>query len=481
MACASGRVGIMDKTLVAENEDIIRCREVADGLLSRGLWQIPCETDERRVWRVSPEPFSLDRSLVDTILKLGPALRAFYVAANTLYLRGSFPWVNEYLDFGKPESVIEHSRMNYQKRRIPGIIRPDIILTEDGPKITELDSVPGGMGQLDAMSMLYAGLGFDVLGSARGMLRGFDEMIRSAAGMDDPALAMVVSDESAGYRPEMEWLAGELRGIGRRAWMVRPEDIVFTEEGLFVESDGELVRLHVIYRFFELFDLKNIPKSELITYAAKKRLVVVTPPYKHHFEEKMLLALVHHPALSGFWRHELGEGAFSLLTEVIPQTWILDPRPVPPHAAIADFEFRGQPVREWRVIGEGTQKERRMVIKPSGFSPLAWGGRGVVVGHDVSGEEWAAALENALGGFASLPYVLQRFHEGKKVNIRYYDQATGGVAEGKGRVRLSPYYYVSDDRVNLGGVLATVVPPDKKLIHGMVDAVMAPCVVGDNA
>ena len=49
----------------------------------------------------------------------------------------------------------------------------------------------------------------------------------------------------------------------------------------------------------------------------------------------------------------------------------------------------------------------------------------------------------------------------------------------KGRARLCPYYFVSGEgdamRAPLGGVLATIVPADKKIGHGMSDAVMLPC------
>src|ERR1035441_4686540 len=52
----------------------------------------------------------------------------------------------------------------------------------------------------------------------------------------------------------------------------------------------------------------------------------------------------------------------------------------------------------------------------------------------------------------------------------------------KGRARLCPYYFVSGEGDNLrsalGGVLATIVPADKKIVHGMTDAVLAPCSVG---
>ncbi|HPP75551.1 MAG TPA: hypothetical protein PLU88_10570 [Armatimonadota bacterium] len=462
-------------------DEFSRSNYIADGLWEREVWRIPGVSDDQpRIWRISPTPFPIDSELAGLLHRLGPALLSFYNAVNSLYLRSNYPWVNEYLDKGKPDSIIEHSRMNYHKRRLPGIIRPDILLTDEGPRITELDAVPGGMGQLDAMSLLYADLGFDILGSSRGMLHGFDRMIRSAAGKDDPVLAIVVSEESSDYRPEMGWLAQELKNIGRRAFMIRPEELIFMEDGLFIDQDSHMLKLDVVYRFFELFDLKNIPKVELLTYAAKKRLVVVTPPFKHHLEEKMLLALLHHPMLEDYWLGELSAEDFYLLKEIVPRTWILDPRPVPPHAVIPDFRFRGKPIQDWRVIKEGTQKERRLVVKPSGFSPSAWGSRGVVIGHDNPADKWAEAVENALECFDSVPYVLQHFHEGKRIPVRYLDQNTNGIVEMQGRVRLTPYYYVTDTGAALGGALSTVVPPDKKLIHGMVDAVMAPCMVAND-
>jgi hypothetical protein len=45
------------------------------------------------------------------------------------------------------------------------------------------------------------------------------------------------------------------------------------------------------------------------------------------------------------------------------------------------------------------------------------------------------------------------------------------------RVRLCPYYFATGaaDEVTLGGVLATVCPADKKLLHGMREAMMLPC------
>jgi hypothetical protein len=233
----------------------------------------------------------------------------------------------------------------------------------------------------------------------------------------------------------------------------------------------------VLYRFFELFDLKNIPKSELLLYAAKKGLVAMTPPPKSYLEEKLAFALLHHPSLGSFWQSALPADTLALLRQLVPPTWMLDPRPVPPHAVIPGLLIDGQPVTSWEQLAHASQKGRRYVLKPSGFSPLAWGSRGVVVGHDLPQEAWAEALHQALAGFHDTPYVLQPFVSGRAYVMHYWDPERDQLVELRGRVRLSPYYFAADDTVRLGGILATLCPMDKKLLHGMSEAILAPCAV----
>ena len=115
------------------------------------------------------------------------------------------------------------------------------------------------------------------------------------------------------------------------------------------------------------------------------------------------------------------------------------------------------------------------MIKPSGFSELAWGSRGVVIGHDVPQDEWAAALDRGLQAFETTPHILQDFHKGRQYGMAYFEEQTGKIVSMTGRARLSPYYFVSESEVRLGGILATVCPKDKKVIHGMRDAIMASC------
>lgn len=469
-------VGDRANCCVAELSDEAVRELVLERIGSAGLWRVPGEhADSSRAHLISPQPFPLSGDWVALLHRLGDALLAFYSAVNDLYVHGKYPWVNDYLDIGKGEDLLRHARMKYHKSALPGIIRPDILITDDGLKITELDSVPGGFGHLDCLSSAYEDAGFELVGGRRGIRDRFAEMLKSHTDSSDPVAAIVVSDESVDYLPEMEYLAGELRNAGLRAYAVHPREVAFTEEGLYIEVEGERLKIDVLYRFFELFDLLNIPKSELISYAARKRLVAVTPPYKPFLEEKMLLAMFHADALEDYWIDKLGVERHRLLRETLVETHILDNRPVPPHAQISGFRWQDMPIRDWRAIGEGTQKERRLVIKPSGFSPLAWGSRGVKIGHDMSQEDWAAAVENALAGFSSTPHVLQHFQDTSLIGVKYCDEPGAETSEMHARVRLCPYYFVIGDKAEMGGVLATACPKDKKLIHGMVDAIIAPC------
>ena len=364
--------------------------------------------------------------------------------------------------------------MNRFRDEIPRVIRPDLLLTETGLMITELDSVPGGIGITGCLAHTYSDLGWPLIGGRNGMVEGFAAMIKDLAADRPPVLAIVVSEEAKDYRPEMAWLAARLRETGLPAYALTPKDMGFTEDTLQL-VDGQAIT--VLYRFFELFDLKNIPKIELFFYAAKKGRVTLTPPAKPWLEEKMAFALLHHPVLESFWRDALNAEAFETLRRLMPQTWILDPRPIPPHAVIPGLAPGGRPLSDYQGMARLGQKERRFVIKPSGFSELAWGSRGVSVGHDMAQQEWAETLERALTSFPDSPHILQEFRKARRISAHYHDPIANEIIEMPGRVRLSPYYFVVGDTVQLGGILATVVPLDKKLIHGMTDAIMAPCVL----
>jgi hypothetical protein len=436
------------------------------------------DSDGLPAWRVSAAPYWLTPAEAQFLDRLGPTLLAFYRSLNRLYYHSlktpSLAWVARYLDQGKPQVVVEHGRMRRMRDQLPGILRPDLLRMESGWVASELDAVPGGFGLTAAFQRIY-GEDVEPLGGPNGVVEGLSRMVGHGA-----RVAIVVSDESADYRPEMQYVASALSGHGTPTVAVTPAEVVFTEQGLAVVQPDGPARVDVLYRFFELFDLKNIPKSELFLYAAKKETVRMTPPAKAFLEEKLAMALWYHPALSRWWRDDIGVQTAEHLDALFPRTWILDPAPVPPHAVIVGPELRGRPIRHWGELADATQRERRLVIKPSGFSAAAWGGRGVVVGHDQPASGWSVALQGALDAFPVTPHVLQEFHSARRDEVCYLDESSSEVRALVGRTRLSPYYFVAGDEVTLGGALAATCSLDKKIIHGMKDAVLAPCAVRDS-
>jgi hypothetical protein len=411
-----------------------RAHYVRDHLPAEGLFA-------EKSWRIAPQSFALDAAHTELIEKLGLVLHRFNTACNLLYRQSvagkAHPWVAPLLDAGKPPELIALSRSDKVKGQVPAVIRPDLILTDDGFALSELDSVPGGIGLTQWLNETYTALGDNVLGGVDGMRKGFESILHGGE--------VLISEESAGYRPEMEWLIGA--------------DRVRSVED-YTASDKPA------YRFFEAFDYPKLTNFA----AAWQPGLPLTAPLKPYLEEKLWLALFWSRPLQEFWRQEIGEKGQKLLQRVIPQSWVLDPTLLPMHAVIPGLD-----IQSWAEMERFSQKQRDLVLKISGFSPDAWGARGVFVGSDMSAEEWAGHVRKGLAEFSTHPRLLQRFVKGTLAKQDYVAENDEMVSL-NGRARVCPYYFVVNDRVTLGGVLVTLVPSDKKLIHGMRDAIISPAI-----
>ena len=427
-------------------------------------------------FRLSPRPVTLPPLLAGRLREIGEDLAAFQRAVAELYRQSErderLAVVSDYLDRGKGEALLLHGRLKRLRHDLPVLIRPDILVTREGLKVTEMDSVPGGFGTLAALQDVYSDIGYPPLGGSRGVLDAFYEAMASLTGRAEPTVAIAVSDESRDYRPEMEVLASLERGLGRDVTVVHPRDLAFRDDGLLL-PDGR--RVDALYRFFELFDIRNVPKWELFLYAAKRKTVVLTPPAKPHLEEKLQAALLFLPSLEDDFQKLLGPDRLLRLRGLFPRTWVVDGRPVPPQGEIAGLRLAGRPVRSFLDLKDIAQAERRKwVLKPSGFSPLAWGSHGVHIGEDLSLADWNEAVDRAIEAWekGDSPWILQSYF--KPVVTDATALSDEGEEPFPARVRYSPYYFTAGESLKVAGLLATLCPRDKKIIHGMTDAVMAP-------
>jgi len=480
---------------------------------------------EAKTWQLSPDAWPLSAGQVAELEAIGTACLEFHQALETLYLRSVAgknllrnkpllaPWVAEYLDRGKPAALIAHARDPKNRGVFPNVLRPDLLLTEEGFVMTELDSVPGGIGLTALLNRLYGGEAVQsaevppggtkedgppsrVLGADDAMIRNFHASLAALRpGMENPLIALVVSDEAATYRPEMQWLAQQLQAQGRRVFCLAPEAIFPLGGALFFDVEGNPEKIDIIYRFFELFDLANIRTAHFIFEAWAADEVAIAPPLRHFQEEKLAFALFHHHLLPDYWAEALGGRTVKLLRSLIPASWVMDPAPLPPGAVLDGPRAGGRALSDWRDLVGASQKERDLIIKISGFHETAWGARSVVLGSDCSREEWQQGVGRAIELAPTNLHLLQAYKKPMRVRHRVYrhpekaaqasppavSTTAGGDAcatpatEVDGRLRLCPYYFVVGGQARLSGALATFCPPDKKIIHGMQDAALLPC------
>ncbi len=420
--------------------------------------QVPAgELFAGKEWKWSPQPFALTPPLLKELDSMGHRLLQFVEACDLLYrqsLDGRQPsWIAELLERGKPPELVALGSDPAFRGAIARVIRPDLVITEEGFAICELDQIPGGIGLTAWLNETYAAFGNKVLGGAFGMLEGFSSIL--------PEGEILVSEESATYRPEMEWLAKRLAAWkGEERWQVGDTAVRDNWKGN-------------IYRFFELFDLDQVPCAEGLFRAAVAGEVKVTSPPKAQLEEKLWFALFWMAPLREFWLRQLGERGVQSLQRWIPYTWILNPEPLPPQAVYPRLD-----IQDWKQLGAFSQKERNLIIKISGFDGRAWGARGVSLGSDLGRPEWEKAIATALEEFPEHPYILQVYRHSILSDHPVYDD-TGALQTMKGRARLSPYFFVHEGKAILSGALATICPADKKILHGMTDAIMVPTMGAD--
>jgi hypothetical protein len=446
---------------------------------------------EAKTWQLSPEAWPLTPEQVTQLEGIGTACLEFHQTLETLYLRSAAgknllrnkpllaPWVADYLDRGKPPQLIAHSRDPRNRGAFPTVLRPDLLLTDTGFALTELDSVPGGIGLTAFLNRLYASGGESVLGPNDAMVRNFHASLTALRPeLENPLIALAVSDEADTYRPEMQWLALQLQLLGKRVFCVRPDDIFPLGASVCIDVDGNPEKIDVVYRFFELFDLANVKTAKYIFEAWTAGEVAIGPPMRHFQEEKLALALFHHHLLQDFWSESLSARSLKILRDLIPPSWIIDPAPLPPGAVLDGPRVGGRALTDWRELASASQKERDLIIKISGYHETAWGARSVVLGSDCSREEWQQSVERAKELAGTNLHILQVYRKPRRTEHRVYEGTVGGAAPiavaKAGRLRLCPYYFVVGGQAVLSGALATFCPPDKKIIHGMQDAALLP-------
>jgi hypothetical protein len=453
--------------------------------IARALDETPLVEDKS--WRISAEAWPLSQAQVDELSRAGGYCAEFLAAVERLYVRSRLgkkvlrnrdfrvPWVAQYLDRGKPETLLKHASSEALSGVLPVVIRPDILITQDGFALTEIDCVPDGIGLTAFLNGLYGGAPEGIVGGDLMPELFYNAVAALRPGKADPLIAILVGEQSSTYRPEMEHLAAVLREKGRRVHCRDTADLMPMGDSFCIDVEGSPEDVDIVYRFWALFDQANVPVMGALMKAVEEGSIVVTPSMRPFQEEKLNLALLHHHLLGEYWRETLSPQALEWLLRSVPRSWVMDPAPLPPGAVLDGPLVGGRAMHDWRQLADASQKERDVVIKISGFDENAWGARGVLLGSDASHEEWRQGVEEAISRAATGLHVVQDYRKPVRLTHPVCKDGTEVVAQVQGRTRLCPYYLLNGGRADMGGVLATFCPADKKIVHGMRDAALLPC------
>lgn len=357
---------------------------------------------------VSPEPLVLPQKTIQEIVDFGRSLAKYYA-----YLqreRGDQP------DFF--------------------FLRPDIILTDDGWQVCEVETSIFGFALSLFLSSHYES-DFLVVGSAEKGLSVFIDKWLQRWGEDTGNFV---------YSGHTKKFVGQLQYLSE---LLKRKSIDFSV--LSVENP-ESIPLPA-YRCFYTFESQLDPAVRNFMRENKRRL----PRFGNFYEGKEPLVYL--------WKEGEIPGGSGLTID----DWHLLRRHMVPTWKLTEVVPRGfsLPIREWSEIARLPKSERRFVVKRVGAHPDASWAKSVHFLDEMS-HDAALRLLLKLAKEKSAWWVIQPIIEGAKFTQTYVNFAANSVESLSGRVRLTPYF-----DFQTGELLCAkaTIRAHTRYIHGATDSI----------
>lgn len=373
-------------------------------------------------FRVSPKPLYLSPDRVRQITAIGPEVVNFLDGVDELFRTDET--VKTLLNRGKPDFFSGAEKPRYL------FIRPDLIITQDGFTVCELETSPFGLALADLLNKSYRKEGQDTL-VEDGQLSGYIQSVTPSAGK------IIYSSKTVSYAGQMRYLADNIfssEGSGRDWGVINADQ--------YVRRGGQSV-----YRaFYQHEALADGFVRTVVESVAQDEAVETFPSFTPYLEEKAVMALLWDRRWESFFQRQLGKASFDQLRNVIPPTWIVGQED--------NFSLR-MPVGTTSLdIATLSKAKRGFVLKASGFSGHSSWSEGVSLLHEKSGLKVRELVSAAIADQNAL-YIIQEFRRGQKVPMVYEDEMQGLVPM-EARVRLTPYFgMVGVDRGRLIAIKAT--------------------------
>lgn len=382
------------------------------------------EDSQQLQFRVAESPLKVSQELKKEIIGLGPILRMYLNAVIILYNLDNT--VKQMLDNGKPNQFIGNNPQYL-------FLRPDLIISNEGIKICEIETSMFGLGLADILNKAYIDSGYDTLVSER-QLKKYVQSVIPEEGV------IAYSKRVKSFSGQLKYLAEQVFSGDNSNWKCEMVDENFNYTGN-------------VYRAFYTSDCMTEQAVNCLVNSQSNFIPSLTP----QFEEKAILSLIWDKRYKDFFKRELGKVVYDYLRKIIPPTFVLGQE--------KNFEM-GLPgnVSNPLEISKLPKSKRQVVLKKS--SDSSWG-EGIKFLHKLSHDKVKDCLQTAMSSNES--YIIQDFFEGRKILMNY--NVNNEVYTMQAKVRITPYYAFSGkDSGKLIAIKATGCE-NTDYIHGATNSI----------
>lgn len=360
-------------------------------------------------FRVTASPFYLSKEQANEVGTIGVDITGFFHAADELYRTEGV--VHELLDTGKPDIFLLDRPAEYI------FVRPDMVITEDGFAVCEIETSPFGLALADILNRAYIGAGFETVVG--------EKVLETYLKASTPNEGTVVfSNKTKSYAGQMEYLARRLLSGAGRNWRSS------------IASDTDLNNAASIYRGFYLSEIETDPSIKILLDSSDSRGILSLPSHTPHIEEKAILSFIWDKRFEKKLKSQLGAASYAHLRRVIPPTWIVGQEKYFAPGLPNGYESSAD-------LAKLSRRARAFVLKSSGFSSTSSWAEGVYFLGKKSAVVDEEMLLKAAADKTAL-HVVQAMRKGKDYRIQYTED--GRQIPMNARIRLTPYFATNSSR-----------------------------------
>ena len=161
------------------------------------------KTANKVPFRVSPTPFILTPDQKKEVKNIGIDIVAYFKMINELYTTNNE--VREILDKGKPDLFLIQKPLKYL------FIRPDIIITDEGFRICEIETSPFGLALAEVLNKAYSQEGFETMVTEDTL----SKLVQAHTPSDG---RIIFSGKTESFKGQMTFLAEQVFSGNNRNW-----------------------------------------------------------------------------------------------------------------------------------------------------------------------------------------------------------------------------------------------------------------------